>query len=320
MCVCPPRAAQASSRNYKPDNFTARDVAASLGGPPTKLLQNGEVNDGLEEGLDTRRLDTLGEGFVTPSKPSAPGGGVKKERRGSKIAAAQVQQALSREVTRRSMMEAQARSQARMAGRLSIFRLCGCMRPAPLDLDLDKIDLEDGKALSVSQLVAAINTHGRAYSPGEIIITFGELRQLEEISLLNLPAAINHALATNQVQVDLDYRVSPDEGAADAPMAPLVAGDDDEVTITALELREEDDPGSRQSVAVRSRTAKRGGLFLRKQGVAPLIDLDVGDLNYVVIDAVAPDKKCAASPTPNPTTLPNEKGAMAACPNPTPPH
>lgn len=144
-------------------------------------------------------------------------------------------------------------------------------------------------AMQVEALLTAIREHGRQYELGGILLTFGELRELPQLSALDVPVVLARAVAAHLITLDNEdgeeggEATSCGEDAVPAA-ALLVPGDDDDVTLTAVAAVDAQG-GSKPWEA----KPWRRGSFVPFRAIAPLVDLDDGDLNYVVIRAMLPD-------------------------------
>lgn len=137
-------------------------------------------------------------------------------------------------------------------------------------------------------VVRLIRTHGRSYQEGEVLITFGELREFEELRAIDLPTVLLRARAAKLVSFSKDGDAEEANSAsataafraADAE-APLEPEEDDEVVITTLQLQ-----AARADSQYRA--WRKGSSYVPHRAAAPLVDLDEGQLNYVLIKAVSP--------------------------------
>lgn len=140
----------------------------------------------------------------------------------------------------------------------------------------------------------------------QLIITFGELRELDELRGLDVSAMLHRARAAKLVSYythadgcDVPYAALGGPKGDPASLSPrpqpgqLVWPDDDEAVISALH---------RHAIAIGGHNSQlwRRGSFVPYKAVAPIVDIDDGQLNYLLIEAIPPEQavppECAARP------------------------
>jgi hypothetical protein len=163
------------------------------------------------------------------------------------------------------------RKQVTFDGQVSLPR-------SPADPVNDRSLVEQEEVVSesdVSLLLGAVREHGRQYNQGEILMTFGEIRELGILRSVDIPELILQAVRKLEATVDRD-----DDADGTLGHRRLVPGDDDDVTVTVLQV---------ESACPAGAKPWRLGSFVPKGAVAPLVDLDDGELHYVLLQATTPD-------------------------------